>query len=114
MRTFYSGTNKRPRSDSDIAREMQEEWNRDELGPAVVNSVHPLVTAPRSSAPAAMPRSDSDLARMLQEQWDDGNYVSPSALGDTRRPEASSSQAPVVQPATTSAASENKPQHHDR
>lgn len=71
----------RERSDSDIARALQEEWSNGEAS----ISTPPAVDV-AASVPSNIPRSDSDLARVLQEEWNSGqsqsspSFVSPQNI----------------------------------
>lgn len=72
----------RPRSDSDIAREMQAEFDRPAKSSAEEEK------NPRNE----VQRSDSDLARQLQEEWNS----SPMEQADTLRESSNTSSGEAL------------------
>lgn len=83
---------KRERSDSEIARALQDEWNNDsDMSISAPTSLPEPTTAP----PATITRSDSDLARALQDEWNTPS-IAPSAVTAVAPLSPASAVAPSI------------------
>lgn len=67
-----SAHQQRERSDSEMARALQDEWNYSSPG-----SHANIVPASSPRPQASIQHSDSDLARALQDEWNSGSSIEP-------------------------------------
>lgn len=108
----------RPRSDSDIARELQAQFNNESNGntSTQTNSMQPFTSSQlchetsnnnNNNSNSNRPRSDSDIARELQAQFNNEDDIPPlvnmDLFGGEAKMDTSMSVTPVITPTAAAA-----------
>ena len=94
------------RSDSDLARALQEEWNSANSESTPMSIVPDAGSTVPSHTPGNITRSDSDLARALQEEWNSGTpETAPSCTTEQRGSKGSLDIASIVSSVSASVGS---------